>query len=307
MPESSYDSRELTVQRDSTKIYFFVIAILALVATNIYFYVKYKTSNEQVTEVIYEKIGLQAEIDRIEIELNRLDEENLELSQEMQLSRDSAQLVITTLREQLSTQGITAEELEAARKQVDELRVEVSRYAGEIGELRQENSQLIAEQDRLQETIREVETRADMLQEENTTMVEQLRVASALKVSNMGIVGVRERSRGREEPEVRTRRIDRFDINFTIADNPLSDKALIEVYLRVIDPNGNLRTPEGNQFFVSGNDRLQYTYKTSIEFSNDGKLYNLEWRDNQPFQKGTYTVLLYSDEGPMGRSSIILR
>lgn len=307
MPESGYESRVQTVRRDSTKIYFFVVAIAALVATNIYFYAKYKTSNEQVSEIIYEKIGLQAEVDRIEIELNRLDLTNLELNSTLQSSRDSAQQVITELREKLNIQGITQEELDQARQQIDDLRSEVYRYAGELEVLQSENTRLIAEQDRLHQTIQDVEIRAEALEEENVAMSEQLRVASVLKVSNMNIVGVRERSRGREEPEVRTRRVDRLDINFTIADNPLAELGMVDVYLRIIDPNGNLRTPEGNQFFEAGSNRLQYTYKTTIEFSNDGKLYNLEWRDDRPFQKGTYTVLIYSDEGPMGRSSIVLR
>lgn len=307
MPESGYESRVQTVRRDSTKIYFFVVAIAALLATNIYFYAKYKTSNEQVSEITYEKIGLQAEIDRIEIELNRLNIENLELNSALLSSRDSAQQVIANLREKLNVQGITQEELDEARRQIDELRSEVYQYAGKLEELQRENTRLVAEQDRLQQTILTVETRADSLEEENITMSEQLRVASALRVSNMNIVGVRERSRGREEPEMRTRRVDRFDISFTIADNPLAELTMVDIYLRVIDPNGNLRTPEGNQFFEAGGNRFQYTYKTSIEFSNDGKLYNLEWRDNKPFQKGTYTILLYSNEGPMGRSSIVLR
>lgn len=307
MPESGYESQVQTVQRDSTKIYFFVVAIVALLATNIYFYVKYKTTNVEVSEITHEKISLQAEIDRIEIELNRLDAENLELSGALKSSRDSAQRIIADLRERLNVQGITLEEIEQARQQIDDLRGEVYRYAGELDVLRRENSMLVAEQGRLQQTLQHVETRADSLEEENFAMAEQLRVASALKVSNMSVVGVRERSRGREEPDARTRRVDRFDINFTIADNPLAERTMVDVYLRIIDPNGNLRTPEGNDFFESGGNRLQYTHKTTIEFSNDGKLYKVDWRDSQPFQKGTYTVLLYSDEGPMGRSSIVLR
>lgn len=307
MPESGYESQVQYVQRDSTKIYFFVVAIVALLATNIYFYVQYKSTNEEMNEITHEKISLQAEVDRIEIELNRLDAENLRLSGVIKSNRDSAHRVIADLRDRLNAQTITQEEIDEARQQIDELRAEVYRYAGEVEVLRRENTALLAEQGRLQQTISHAESRADSLEEENFVMAEQLRVASALKVSNMSVVGIRERSREREEPENRTRRVDRFDINFTIADNPLAPHEMVDIYVRIIDPNGNLRTPEGSGFFQSGTNRLQYTYKTAIEFSNDGKLYSLDWRDSQPFQKGTYTVLLYSDQGPLGRSSIVLR
>lgn len=307
MPESGYESQVQSVQRDSTKIYFFVVAIVALLATNIYFYVQYKSTNEVVDEITHEKISLQAEVDRIEIELNRLDAENMRLSGVLKSSRDSAHRVIADLRDKLNAQTISQEEIVEARQQIDELRAEVYQYAGEIEVLRRENTELLAEQGRLRQSVSDAELRADSLEEENFEMAEQLRVASALKVSNISVVGVRERSRGREEPETRTRRVDRLDINFTIADNPLASHGMVDVYVRIIDPNGNLRTPTGSDFFQSGTSRLQYTYKTTIEFSNDGKLYSLDWRDSQPFQKGTYTVLLYSDQGAMGRSSIVLR
>src|SRR5690606_22097105 len=53
-------------RKDNSRIYFFVIAIVALLATNVYFYVKYKTSDERVAVLSDEKSRLEAEIDRQE-------------------------------------------------------------------------------------------------------------------------------------------------------------------------------------------------------------------------------------------------
>jgi hypothetical protein len=59
--------------------------------------------------------------------------------------------------------------------------------------------------------------------------------------------------------------------------------------------------------FSSDGEELQYTYKTAIEFNNDGKVYNIDWTNPNKFQKGTYTVVLYADGYTMGKSSISLK
>lgn len=307
MQGSVNESPTEIIRRDSTKIYFFVLAILALLATNIYFYVKYKNTGSQVYELTHEKINLQAEIDRIELELDRLSNDNIELSNSLILSRDSARTAIADLRRKLDQQNLTQQELLQTRQEIGQLRSEVSRYVVELENLRTQNTQLISDHDRLQQEVHTSSTRMEQLEEENTDLSDKVKRASAIKVSSMSIVGIRERSKGREAAETRTRRVDRFNISFTIADNPLAKEGLRDIYLRIIDPNGNLRTPEGNHFFEVDGNSIQYTHKTSIEFSNDGKLYNIAWRDSKPFQKGTYTVLLYSDNAVMGRSSIVLK
>ena len=59
-------------KKSNSKIYFFIIAISALLATNIYFYVKYKSSGEKLYTITLQKESLQIEIDRIEAELDNI-------------------------------------------------------------------------------------------------------------------------------------------------------------------------------------------------------------------------------------------
>jgi hypothetical protein len=75
----------------------------------------------------------------------------------------------------------------------------------------------------------------------------------------------------------------------------------------VIDPTGNLiTTTESTNFTADGQD-LQYTYKTSINFTNDGSPYTIDWVNPSPFQKGSYTVILYADGFTMGKTSFELK
>src|SRR5690554_3719934 len=89
-------------RKDSTKIYFFVVAIVALLATNVYFYVKYKNTDDKVYELTEEKVSMEAEIDRIEAELDRLTDENFELNATLISAQDSARSTIASLRAELA-------------------------------------------------------------------------------------------------------------------------------------------------------------------------------------------------------------
>jgi hypothetical protein len=59
--------------------------------------------------------------------------------------------------------------------------------------------------------------------------------------------------------------------------------------------------------FISDDEELQSSYKTAIEFANDGRSYTIDWSDGKTYQKGVYTIILYSDGYTMGKGSVSLR
>jgi hypothetical protein len=112
---------------------------------------------------------------------------------------------------------------------------------------------------------------------------------------------------GKEVDVKRAGPAKKIKINFTIASNTLAEKNLHDIYVRVIDPTGNLiASPDNSTFNVDGQD-MQYTYKTSIDFKDDGTTYTIDWVNPNPFQKGTYTVLLYEGSTTMGKTTFDLK
>lgn len=306
MRETEKQVQQDEVRKDSTKIYFFVVAIAALLATNIYFYVKYRNSGDRVYELSNEKVSMQAEIDRIEAELDRLTDEKVVLNASLKAARDSVRTTIAELRTQLAQNNLTREQLASAQQEIGRLKGQVSKYLVEVEELRRRQAELISERNALRDEVETTTGRLVELEAENLDLSDKVRVASALKVSGLSVFGLRERSSDRTAAESRARRVDKLRIEFTIADNPLAEKGMHNIYIRVIDPNGNLRTADNSLFEVGGTP-MQYTYKTTIQFENDGASYGIDWRDTKGFQKGTYTILLYSDKAVMGQGSVVLK
>src|SRR5690606_10030151 len=100
--------------KDNSRIYFFVIAIVALLATNVYFYVKYKTSDERVAVLSDDKSRLEAEIDRQETTLNQFTDDETILSESLKKDQDNARLLITNLRARLTANTLTRSAVEEA-------------------------------------------------------------------------------------------------------------------------------------------------------------------------------------------------
>jgi len=147
-----------------------------------------------------------------------------------------------------------------------------------------------------------------MLEKVNTDLSSKVKVAAAIKVANIAVSAVRIRNNGKESEVSRASTAKRLKIRFTVAENSLAQLGAHEVFIRVIDPNGNLITTDGSALFDADEDQLQYTYKTSIEFDNSfGKLYSIDWDPVQPFSKGEYNVVLYSDGYTMGKTVFSLK
>ena len=77
------------------------------------------------------------------------------------------------------------------------------------------------------------------------------------------------------------------------------------MFVRVIDPAGSLFGDASNIFYVHG-EKLQYTFKEDINFTNNGEEYQFLWALDK-FKKGAYTILLYNDNTIMGRASVVLK
>lgn len=296
-------------KRNSTKIYFFILAIIFLLATNIYYIVEYRSLGKKVEILGSEKYQLQIEIDRIEAELDRIVQDNPLISQALLGNQEQARSRIAHLRLKLNSDEISREDIKTAQFEVQNLRYLIDEYSKSIDQLKKENINLSSERDRLKSTVNTTQEKVEKLTEENTALLERVETAAGLRISGININAIHQRSRDREKIETRAKRADLIRLDFDLVENPLAQKGNHDVFVRVIDPNGNLLTFDSGTFSANGKT-LQYTFHTSIDFSNDGKKYTLDWlppKSASNFQKGTYTFILYSDGYRMGRSSLTLK
>ncbi len=299
--------QEEPVRKDSNKIYFLIAVIIALLGTNTYLFFKDKKANERIVTISDEKTRMQTEIDKIEAELDNASSLNIKLSEELQQEQDKARKKIDELRSALRQGQLTQSQLAKAQEDIKQLKSFVSQYSTEIADLKKQNANLTNERNVLQSTVDSVNTKATELEKKNEELNSKVQTAAAIKAGNINITAVNVRNRGKESESSRANTTDKLKVSFSVINNPLAQRGLHSIYMRVIDPNGNLIISNDAGMFSADGEELQYSYMTSIEFANDGKIYSIDWQGNSSFMKGTYTVLLYADGYTMGKGSINLK
>lgn len=292
-------------KKSSIKIYLFILAILALVATNVYFYIQYKKSSSNVFSMLSEKSQLEAELDRIELELDRVKVENQLLSDQLLEEQQHARNLIGELRIRLTQNELSQGEMESAKKQIESLRQKVDVYKKDVEFLHRENALLVHANDSLVGKVVKANVDLEALREKNELLESQAKAAAVLKLSSIDIHGISFKRNGQEKLESSAKKTDELRINFTITENPFAPLGAQEIYLRIIDPNGNLVLPE-EDIKSTGSSEMQYSAKLAIDFNNDGKEYVFNWKNPGAFRKGTYTVVFYQDNQSMGRANVAL-
>ena len=296
-----------TPKKNSNVIYFLIVVVLALLATDVYLYLQKSKSDTKIVYQNDEKTRLQTELDSLEAQIEQVNVGKTKLSAEMQAKNDSLKSKIKILRTELAKGKLTVAELSKAQEDVKQLRYFVTKYTADIDELKKQNQTLTGERDTLKTNLATVSQKATTLEKQNEDLGAKVKVGSAIKVATVDVVAYKIKGSGKEVDVKRAAPAKKIKINFTVASNAIAEKGMHDIYVRITDPTGNLAAlPDSGTFNVDGQD-LQYTYKTSIDFKDDGSGYTIDWINPAPFQKGTYTVFLYADGYTMGKTSFILK
>jgi prefoldin subunit 5 len=298
---------EQNSKKNSNVIYFLIAVVIALLGTDVYLYMQKK----QDTRIIYqrddEKHRLQTELDSLEAQIDQVNAGKAKMSVEMQSRTDSLQAKIQVLRRALAKGQLTVAELRSAQEDIKQLRYFVTKYTADIEELRQQNATLTTERDTLKTNLATVAQKATTLEQQNQELNTKVKVASALKMGSAEVVAYKVKSSGKEVDVNRAGPAKKIKINFTIAGNAVAEKGMHDVFVRITDPAGNLMIAGDSGVFTADGQELQSTYKTSIDFKDDGSVYTIEWVNPDKFVKGDYTVLLYADGYTMGKTTFHLK
>lgn len=304
-----------TPAKRSNLIYFLIVVVLALLGTNAYLYFQKNKSDERIVtqksdddKVLFTtRTTLKASLDSLTTQLDSANSGKHRVSQALQAKDEELKAKITQLRKALANGNLNVRQLASAKEDIKQLRYFVTKYTADIEELKQQNATLTTERDTLKTSLATVNQKATTLQKQNQDLSNKVQIAAAIKTSAIQIAAYKIKNSGREVEVSRANPAKKIKVNFTVTSNELAQKGLHDIYLRVIDPTGNLvTTSNSGNFNIDGQD-MQYSYKSAIDFKNDGSGYVIDWLNPVEFQKGTYSVLLYADGYAMGKSSFNLR
>src|SRR5882757_5439170 len=167
-----------TPKKNSNVIYFLIVVVLALLATDVYLYLQ---KNKSDTKIVYqndEKTRLQTELDSLEAQIEQVNSGRAKMTVAMQAKNDSLRAKIKVLRSALAKGKLTVAELNKAQEDIKQLRYFVTKYTADIEELKKQNVSLTTERDTLKTNLVTAAKKDSDLTKQNKELDTKVKVAS---------------------------------------------------------------------------------------------------------------------------------
>ena len=291
--------------KDKKLIYILsVIIIIFIIVSSILIY-----NNIQKEKI---RIKQQTELDELYIDLdsvsNVLNDKILTISQ---LGGDIDSLLI--LKENIETEK--REFRNRAYAQINRLQGKVDGYRElllaqdeEIEKLKKLNEQLFEENKEQKVEINTLNDEITNINRSNKKLEEQIEIAGRLEIKDIEIVGVF-RNGSTKINSFKNRSLNKLVVNFTVLENSLSKIEVLDIYLRIIKPSGQVvyDISKGSGSFTFDKRELFYSTKDEILIDRSEMTYNLEYIKSEEFNKGEYQVILYTNNYEIGRSEFIVK
>ena len=291
--------------KDKKLIYILsVIIIIFIVVSSILIY-----NNIQKEKI---RIKQQTELDELYIDLdsvsNVLNDKILTISQ---LGGDIDSLLI--LKENIETEK--REFRNRAYAQINRLQGKVDGYRElllaqdeEIEKLKKLNEQLFEESKEQKVEINTLNDKITNINRSNKKLEEQIEIAGRLEIKDIEIVGVF-RNGSTKINSFKNRSLNKLIVNFTVLENSLSKIEVLDIYLRIIKPSGQVvyDISKGSGSFTFDKRELFYSIKDEILIDKSEMTYNIEYVKSEELNKGEYQVILYTNNYEIGRSEFIIK
>ena len=291
--------------KDKKLIYILsVIIIIFIVVSSILIY-----NNIQKEKI---RIKQQTELDELYIDLdsvsNVLNDKILKISQ---LGGDIDSLLI--LKENIETEK--REFRNRAYAQINRLQGKVDGYRElllaqdeEIEKLKKLNEQLFEENKEQKVEINTLNDKITNINRSNKKLEEQIEIAGRLEIKDIEIVGVF-RNGSTKINSFKNRSLNKLIVNFTVLENSLSKIEVLDIYLRIIKPSGQVvyDISKGSGSFTFDKRELFYSIKDEILIDKSEMTYNIEYVKSEELNKGEYQVILYTNNYEIGRSEFIIK
>lgn len=266
------------------------VAVIVLIAL---LFSQHHQMSEMVEAMEFEKEQLQEEYEDLAVQFDgyqgtmevRNDSLADLLSQEQQRVQD-------LLEELRITKVTNARKIAELKRELATVREVMKGYVLQIDSLNRTNQRLVAENREYRRQYEKVEEQARELKKQEKELKAVVNRASMLEVASFQCTPMNKHDR---KTRILTH-ITKLQFDYTFAKNVTAKPGFKTIYLRVINPAGELLCPDSTATMTFERKKVLYSSSHTIEY--DGEVFSdrqyLEW--TQPLNKGIYNCDIFVDE-----------
>ncbi|MHA7129988.1 hypothetical protein [Algoriphagus namhaensis] len=297
-------SKEQEPKKDQGKNIIIIVLALLILISGIKLYTDYVDRTKKSEEILLlstENNELNKRLDSVYYQLE------LRIQEVEKLGGDIASLEEVRdqlLAERSANKQRNANEIAALNAKINQYNSMITAKDQEILELRAMNQQLFSENQDLKSTQAQIEQEVAELNMQKENLQAKVNVASKLRAENITISAINRKGREREETtkDFKNRQIERIRVSFNLADNKVALNGPRNVYVQILDPNGQpiFDVAKGSgTFMVDGKEEF-YTVKQDIIFNNSGEELSFYYEKGSDYESGEHMVRIYVDDYAVG-------
>lgn len=305
------EEKTVVVKNNSNRNILTGILIVALLATWGYIiYDKNKNKQEKqdlTTQIVNSdssKNELQRELNDAALRLDVLKTSNVKADSLLKTKDKDIQSLKDRVQTILNNKNATTAQLAEARRLIGELKGNIETYTAQIEELKTQNTQLT--QEKQQVTVERDVVKKNF--DSATVVIKQkedvIDIGSTLHASNFSIIGIKEKSGGKEKETTTAKRVDKLRISFDIDENRITESGQKDIYVAITSPDGNpviVDALGSGKFVTRDGVEKPFTKKVEINYVQGQKQpVTVEWTQNSGFQTGNYKIEIYNNGFKIG-------
>lgn len=299
-----------TKQNNGSKITIIILALL-LAALAFFAYQNYVKNKDSEQALLEEKLQIQSDLDEKIAELDKAISENSIISDELTEAKNN----IISFRD-------SVKDLKTLNYKI------IRRYKHKLAVLEKANNKLLKVSDSLKianyqlavevdsahanierqaVTIQKQHYKNDSLTAQNNNLSDKIAKGSALKISNVSAIAMKERNNGQLKETSRAKRTDAFRTNFKIRENAIAETGTRKVYIVIQDAGGKVLG--GVESFTDADGQeIKYTDTTDVDYQNqDLEVITVTEVPENSVQKGDYYIKVYLESKLLGTTKIHLK
>lgn len=277
-----------------------VVVVLLMVVVGYLIFQLQKAKNENLE--IVEQYSYEAE--QMEQNKTQLEQDYVVLSNDLegfrlQVNNDS---ILKKLNDEQKRVQLLLEELRTTKatntKRINELKNELASvrkvltyYIAQVDSLNKENTVLRTENVEVTRKYQEASERVDTLSQRNERLREKVTRAAQLETRNI-TVELQSRT-GKKTTKVN--RADIIKFSFVVSKNITASVGDKIVYIRIVNPNGEVLFTRSSDSFTYENRNIVYSAKKHFEYTGQETPQTVYWTINETLLKGSYRVDIFID------------
>ena len=143
---------------------------------------------------------------------------------------------------------------------------------------------------------------------QNEALQKQVAIGAVLQINNVISSGIRIRSSGAQSETTRASKTNMIKTCFSIIENKLAQAGDKEIYIRILDSEGNLlNAPSPLSIINQQKEELKMSSKRTINYQNQNTDLCIFYEIENSIPAGNYSVEVYAEGFLIGETSIALR